>query len=261
MPDQLHGGLGPTAAEKIQNAETMWGTGSKQHLAAKAKFGKAAARDFAQANLKLDMAGLRTALDAAYGDAYVTGLLVSAQQTGVGMVAGLGETLIPTDAAGWGTFWDSWAPGNIGASDLLSDGGLADLLAQTDTTISGIEGTTLDRLGNLLADGVASGDSVDAIAASMGDLIDDPDRASLIANTETARAVSNASMDGYATAGIEQVDWLVSPGACQECLDYFTGSPYLLGDAPAQPAHPGCRCSLSPRDPGVAPADEESADG
>jgi hypothetical protein len=34
--------IGPTDAEKIANAEKMFGTNSKQHLAAKKKFGKAA---------------------------------------------------------------------------------------------------------------------------------------------------------------------------------------------------------------------------
>ena len=200
--------------------------------------------------LSLDLSDLTDALNAAYGDSYVTGLMVAAQQTGASVVAGLGQMALPSSPAEWASFWDAWKPGNAPAADLLSDGGLEDLLARTDVTISGIEGTTLDRLGNLLADGVANGDSVDTIAGTLGDFVDNPDRAYQIADTETARAVSSAAVDGYEAAGVQEVDWLVSPGACQECQDYADAGPYVLGDAPAQPAHPVCRCSYSPRDPG-----------
>jgi len=211
---------------------------------------RAAARAFTGGALNLDTADLSAALKTAYGDSYVTGLLTAAQQTGAPLATGLGQVLPATDA-GWATFWDAWTPGNQPAGDLLSDGGLARMLAQVDVTVKGIEGTTLDRLGNLLADGVSQGSSVDAIAATLGGFVDNPDRAYQIANTETARAVSAASMDGYGAAGVQQVEWLVSPGACPECEDYATESPFALDDAPTQPAHPSCRCSFSPIDEGT----------
>lgn len=265
MPDGAQ--VGPTASEKIANAETMFGTGSKEHIAAQGRFGKdaskeerAAARAFTNGALDLNMTDLVAALERAYGDSYVAGMLTAAQQTGANMVAGLGQTL-PADAAGWTSFWDSWTPGNIPAGDLLNNGGLARLLDQTGETVKGIEGSTLDRLGNLLADGVVNGDSIDTIAGTLGGFIDNPDRAFTIADTETARAVSNASMDGYEAAGVEQVEWLTSPGACEICVDYGASGPFVLNDAPGQPAHPRCRCSYSPIDPGTGVSTGEDIEG
>jgi len=212
---------------------------------------RAAARAFTNGALNPDMTKLTTALDQLYGDGYVAGQMVAAQQTGATVVAGLGQTL-PVGPAEWATFWDAWTPGNQPAADLLSNGGLAQLLARTEVTVKGIEGTTLDRLGNLLADGVAQGLSVDSIARNMGDFIDDPDRAYLIADTEMARSVCQASADQYAASGVTQWDWLASPGACPECEDYASGGPYDVGDGPDLPGHPRCRCSSSPVDSGVA---------
>jgi hypothetical protein len=213
---------------------------------------RAAARAFTHGNLKLDMTDLTAALKTAYGDGYVTGLLTAAQQTGATVVAGLGQTVIPQTSAAWATFWDSWAPGNLPASDLLSNGGLATLLDAVDVTVKGIEGATLDGLGNLLADGVAQGLSVDSIAGSLGEYVADPERAFLIADTECARAVSSASQDQYAASGVQQWDWLDSPGACGDCVGYAADGPYGVGEGPDLPGHPRCRCSSSPRDSGSA---------
>jgi hypothetical protein len=210
----------------------------------------AAGRAFTNANLSLDTTGLASALTQAYGDAYVTGLLIAAQQTGQTIIAGLGDLHVPTTGTDWASFWDGWKPGNTDAASLLNDGGLARLLAEQDITVKDIEGTTLDRLGNILAAGAADGLSVDEIAGNLADYVEDPTRAYGIANTETARATSAASMDGYATAGIAEVEWLISPGACPECEDYAAQSPFTLQDAPMQPAHPDCRCAYGPLDPG-----------
>lgn len=211
---------------------------------------RAAARAYMNGALSLDLSDLADALNAAYGDSYTAGLLVAAQQTG-GVTSALGDVATPTTPQEWTSFWDAWKPGNAPAADLLNNGGLADLLARTDTTISGIEGTTLDRLGTLLADGVANGDSVDEIAATLGDFIDNPDRAYQIADTEIARCVSQASADGYAAAGVTEWEWLLSPGACPECQEMESSNPHSEGDE-LPPLHPVCRCSISP----IAPDSE-----
>jgi hypothetical protein len=147
--------------------------------------------------------------------------------------------------------WDDWEPGNTSAAELLSHGGLAKLLARTNETIDGITGPTLDQLGNLLAEGVAKGAGVDSIARTLRDIVDDPDRAYNIANTEIARATSRAAMNGYHASGMKEVDWLASPGACPKCASYGANGPYVLDDAPTQPAHASCRCAYGPRDPGM----------
>ena len=213
----------------------------------------AAARAFVNGNLSPDTASLIQALVAAYGDAYVAGILVAAQQTGI--TASLGSVSMPSTPADWAAFWAAWKPGNIPASSLLDDGGLASLLDRAQVTVKGITGSLLDTLGNRLADGVANGLGIDEIAGTLMDVVNDPRRADMIARTETARAVTQASVSSYQDAGVQQVEWLLSPGACEICEDYASDSPYDLGSEPDLPAHPQCRCSLSPVDPGSTATD------
>jgi len=210
-----------------------------------------------------DTSRLRAALDAARTSGYSAGLLTAAEQT-PGIAAAVGGVAIPGSTEEWSAFWDQWRPGNAPAATLLDDGGLAALLASSDATVKGIEGTLLDGLGSRLADGVSRGLSTDEIARTLTDYVNDPVRAAMIAQTETARAVSAASRDAYGAAGIAQVDWLVSPGACNICQGYADDGPYSLQTLPEEPAHPNCRCSYAPRDPGMtashAAADELTAE-
>lgn len=220
---------------------------------------RAAAQAFARSNVTLNLAGLKTALQAAYGDAWSVGAMAGAQTTKSTVVAGLDGVTVPDN---WDAYWDAWEPGNLDAALKLDAGGLADLLADADASIRGIEGTTLDRLGSLLAQGALNGDSIDTIADSLSDFIDDPGRAFSIANTETARAVESASQDSYAAANVDQWDWLASPDCCDECQDNADGGPYDVGDGPDLPAHPDCRCASAPVDPGDGgdTSDSETSD-
>lgn len=139
--------------------------------------------------------------------------------------------------------WNTWAPGDIHASQLLDDGGFQELLGSI--SIKGMDDTLLSRMGTALAEGAARGDSVDTIARSLGSIVDDPKRAYTIANTELARAISAASNATYLANGIRQWNWLLSPGACPLCQDKAAADPHDMGD-PYPPAHPHCRCSSSP---------------
>lgn len=208
---------------------------------------RAAAQAFARTNTSLDLGQLKTALQGAYGDAWSVGALTGAQSTGATLVAGLDGVSAPEN---WDAYWDAWEPGNAAAAVKLDAGGLADLLAQSGAAIDGIEGTTLDQFGSILASGVLDGLSIDDIAGQLGDYLDDPDRAYQIADTEVARATEAASQDAYSAAGVTQVDWLDSPDACDECVDLADASPYDIDDFPDLPDHPSCRCSSSPVDPG-----------
>lgn len=203
----------------------------------------AAARAFIQANVQPDTAALEDAVAGLVADAYASGSLALAQQKGINALPIVATAYGP--AADLASYWDSWTPGSADAAALLDNGGLADLLAQADITIKGIAGTTLDRLGTLLANGAAAGDSVETISRSLMDLLDDPVRAMTIANTEVARAVSTASLDTYGANGIEQWDWVLSPGACDECVDMEGDNPHPLDDD-HPPLHPNCRCAAAP---------------
>jgi len=210
---------------------------------------RAAAQKFAGTAVKLDMDGLTRALVDTYGDGYIAGQLVARD----GIASILGNTAASVD-------WDKWKPGNAAAASKLEGEGWGQMLAHADITLDGLEQTTLAGLGSCLADGAARGLGADEIARSMSEYLADPGRALNIATTESARAISVASMEGYNAAGIQQVEWLLSPGACEICEGYAADGPYDLAHAPGLPAHPWCRCSYSPVDPGdgsvVVPSEE-----
>lgn len=177
-----------------------------------------------------------------YGDAALQGAHEAAHAAGATIVSSLqGVT-----AALPQTYWDTWEPGWGEAAAKDAQGGLKLLLDQADVTISGLSDSAIERIGNALADGLASGDSFQTTAKAVQDVVASPERAALIANTEYGRAMSAASMDTYQESGVEQCDWLAEGSACEECAGNAEGSPYALDDAPTQPAHPGCRCAVAP---------------
>jgi SPP1 gp7 family putative phage head morphogenesis protein len=151
--------------------------------------------------------------------------------------------------------WATWAPGDAVAAGLVADGGLAALLDDAAITIRGITGTALDALGNRIAEGLASGQSVDALGRSLRDYVGSASRAEMIAHTETARAMTLATLNAYAANGIEDWDLITTEGACQTCLDIEANNPHPVADASGQPpVHPRCRCAASPAGPAKADA-------
>lgn len=203
-----------------------------------------AARVWLAEHAELSLEDLLAAVTAIYGDGAVIGAAAAAQVTG-----SLSDLLPGADPAtmDWPGFWESWAPGDSDAAALLNSGGLADLLDNAQVTIRGIGATTLDRLGNILADGAAAGESVDAIAAAMSDILADADRAYRIANTELNRAVSQASLDTYGRNGVARYDLITSPGACPLCVGVAADGPYDIDDMDGQPPlHTTCRCAVAP---------------
>lgn len=205
---------------------------------------RAAAREWLAEHAQLSLEDLLAAVQAIYGDGAAIGTASAAQVTGALTDLLPGASTQPMD---WAKFWADWTPGNADAAALLNNGGLADLLDAADVTVRGIAGTTLDRLGNLLADGAAAGESAEAITASMLDLVGNYDRAYRITVTELARAVTQASLDTYGVNGVARYDLLTSPGACPLCVETAADGPYAVDDMEGQPPlHPTCRCAVAP---------------
>lgn len=194
-----------------------------------------------------DMGPILEVLQELYGDAYLAGAHAAA--------AALAEAgLAATVAAGFGALdakvnWEDWQPGWGQAADELAGSaggrGLDVLLSQAQVTIRGIEGTTLDRLAALLAEGVESGASVDTISDDIEAFVGSSVRADMIAITEVARAMTVATLDTYQANGLTQWNWLTTPGACPECAAEESANPHPLSDA-GPPAHPRCRCVAAP---------------
>ena len=152
--------------------------------------------------------------------------------------------------------WSDWKPGNAPASALVKPPrGLSKLLDSRRITVNDITDTSFDRLGTYLANTLTAGETVNRLTlteaiAGAEDLMNNPARAQIIAETEMTRAVCVASRDLYETSGVEYVEWLVAEG-CDDCQENADASPIPIdatfpsGDA-EPPAHPNCMCDLAP---------------
>lgn len=183
-----------------------------------------------------DSGELEAVLRGVFYDAYAAGAHGATQQVGGAAVslAGVGDV-----------DWSAWQPGDQYGAALASNGGLARLLDKAGVTVKGIQGSLLDQLGNAIGDGVAAGDSVSTVSRSVSGIVGAGWRATMIAHTETARAITAGTLDSYAANGVGQWTWVLSEDPCEDCEDLASGGPYALTDD-APPAHPYCRCAASP---------------
>lgn len=184
-------------------------------------------------------AALTTVLQGVYADGYVIG---SAAATAV-----VDGTAI--DVGAW-TVGDTEAA-RLLLSDLGDGSGLRTLLTQAGITIKSVVDTKLEELGQLLAQGIARGDSADTLAASIRGVLANKSRALMIATTEMNRAVSAATVNNYGRRGITDASWATADDdrVCPVCGGNEAegpiplGEPFASGD-PHPPAHPWCRCAL-----------------
>lgn len=203
------------------------------------------ARDWANVNIHFKNKPLEDALRFLYADGYVLG-----NTAGRYML----EKFISNKAAVADVYtvnWDTWKPGNQAASALLEPKeSLKTLLDNRSIIVKGISDTKLNTIGSILSQSLNDGLTVNETAKLLSSVIEDPDRAALIAQTEMSRAVSVASRELYQDSGVTQVDWLVAEG-CSDCQDNADASPIDIGtEFPSgdtePPAHPNCMCSLAP---------------
>ena len=207
------------------------------------------ARDWAKVHVVFKKKPLEDALRFLYADGYVLGetasevmlaSLIVKKAAGTEATVGVGNVN-----------WDTWKPGNRAAAALLEPkNGLKTLLDGKNILVNGITDTKLNTIGSVLAQSLSDGSTVQKTASLINDVIDDPERAAMIARTEISRAVNIASNDLYASSGVEQVDWLVAEG-CQDCQDNADASPIDIGsEFPSgdtePPAHPNCMCTIAP---------------
>ena len=182
---------------------------------------------------------LENVIRSMFADGYLSGVHGASVQTGANLSTQAGDIASGVD-------WSTWEPGDVQAAIQAADGGLANLLDGAGVTINGITDSTLDTLGNRIADGLLNGDSTDTVAAGLRGMLEGDDtRAQMIARTETARAQTAGTLDNYSSAGVTQFDWVLSDEPCAECSDAADGNPHELGDD-APPLHPNCRCAASP---------------
>jgi hypothetical protein len=208
------------------------------------------ARQWAITNVRTNDEALRSALFNMYLEAYVLGEDIAMSAIAKARIS-KAPTLRQLQQA-MGINWDTWKAGNKPADLLVrKPRGLSTLLDNRGVTIQGINRTTLDRIGTILARGLENGWTPSDIKEEIADTIDDDnDRALTIAQTEMSRAVTAASRQLYEESGVELVEWLVAD-PCDICQENADVSPIRIGDTfpsgdTEPPAHPNCVCDLAP---------------
>lgn len=232
----------------------------------------AEAKTWVQVNAKSNTRELFNALTRLYGDSYVLG-----EDIGMSAIAKASISKAPTlkeMQRAVGIDWNTWKAGNRAAAALASPkGGLQKLLNRRGSTISGITKTTYDRIGVQLAYALQYGLAPSTISAEVASILGqaspartayliqqgytavnqvmlDPERALMIAQTEMSSAVSVAARELYQESGVELVEWLTAD-PCDECQENADVSPIGIGETfpsgdTEPPAHPNCVCDLSP---------------
>ena len=199
------------------------------------------ARDWALASITPNKKYLLDALKPLYADGWVLGT-VAAQEALRGVQKAPDVGVVD---------WNTWKPGNQAAAELIKpSGGLQTLLDRRGIVIDGISNTKLDRIGTVLGRAIADGITPRQVSIMVDRVINDPQQALVIAQTEMSRAVSVAARNDYINSGVEQVEWLVAVG-CEDCQMNADASPlgidevFPSGDT-EPPAHPNCMCDLAP---------------
>ena len=139
--------------------------------------------------------------------------------------------------------WSTWKPGSTAAAEKVADGGMRQLLGNSDTISRDIGENMTDRIGNVIARGLEAGSSPWAIRNEISDYLGDPARAFVIANTETARGMIASQSDQYQAQGFATFDWIAHDGACDECDEAESNNPHEWSDD-QPPAHPNCACGI-----------------
>jgi len=205
------------------------------------------ARDWARTNILPNSNALMRAFNTVYAESYILG-----EDIGLSALSKAKINKAPTlkemrNASSIN--WDKWKPGNRAAARLVKPPkGLSNLLDRRSITIQGLNQTSIDRIGSALARILERGDT--PRDADISDIIDDPERALTITQTEMSRAVTTASRELYEESGVELVEWLVAD-PCDLCQENADVSPIRIDDTfpsgdTEPPAHPNCVCDIAP---------------
>jgi len=125
----------------------------------------------------------------------------------------------------------------------------------TATLVKGLNEETKKRLAHTISQGIQNKRGIPGLARDIRGTFSDMSkyRSELIARTETANALSTASLDTMKDMGVEGKEWVtvgddrVSP-ECRgnEAEGVIPVGKTFSGGVDAPPQHPDCRCAISP---------------
>lgn len=143
-------------------------------------------------------------------------------------------------------YWESWQPGFEEAINELSyQQPIEQLLSTIDTRAQGMADTEVKRILAAIETGLKNGETKEQVEARINEIINDPNRAHLIAETEYSYAATAARRMVYRQNNVQKVAWVHDLGACAACLQNAKASPISINQSwPSgnAPVHPACRC-------------------
>jgi hypothetical protein len=157
--------------------------------------------------------------------------------------------------------WGSWTPGDYAAAEQIAGPGLRQLLDEAGIRIKSIADSRLEELSQVLEDTLRSDEitrsptgplppflSVGDLAERLKAVLDNPDRAELVAQAEIARAQASAARQVYAETGRAEVEISTAEDdkVCPVCDAAEKLGAHPLGSPPLVPLHPRCRCAELP---------------
>lgn len=123
------------------------------------------------------------------------------------------------------------------------------------TLVKGLDEESRSRLAHTIAQGIENKRGIPGLARDIKKEFTDMSRyrSQLIARTETANALSQASLDNMKAMGIEGKEWVtagddrVSPECrANEAQGVIARDKAFSSGAMAPPQHPACRCAIAP---------------
>ena len=121
--------------------------------------------------------------------------------------------------------------------------------------VKGMNEETINRLAHTISEGIKNKRGVPGLARDIKGTFADmtKHRSELIARTETANALSEASLETMKDMGIDGKEWVTvgDDRVSDDCLDneaegVIPTNQVFSSGAMAPPEHPSCRCALAP---------------
>jgi len=123
------------------------------------------------------------------------------------------------------------------------------------TLVKGLDEETKRRLAHTISQGIENKRGIPGLSRDIRTTFSDMSkyRSELIARTETASSLSQASLDSMNDMGIEGKEWVTAGDdlVSDECLGneaegVIPVNQVFSGGVSAPPQHPDCRCALAP---------------
>ena len=174
-----------------------------------------------------------------------------ATQYGINKTEELGATIAVIDPL----LYETVMTGIAGASELIGEDMIVDMdfikewISKVELeTGESINNTTIEAFEKTMKEGVEAGEELESLKKRVEEVFKFATeyRAEMIARTESARGVVEAHRKTYEHYGFTDVEWLLSPDACDICIAKAEEDWTVKSIEGEIPAHPNCKCDFTP---------------